>query len=320
MSNSNYIIFIDTETTGLPMKKSRQFGAPYCSPTNFKKYNSARVIELAWIVCEMDTQTECYRKSYLIKPDHYSIDNTEIHGITTEMCHTNGRPIQDVLVEFNTDCLQCGTLSSYNLEFDQNVLLAEMYRYKMDTTTVLSRHFECVLKMSQAAHFPISNNKLITVHHHLCASSACQEHRALGDTILCMQIYFKIKQRHLQSQPERRKRVTETKAESKPDEQKQVAVAVAVATPEPTCNNITDNQANFDNLPEPKTINSPKQQKVVVNIEINGCMYKQKNIKNETFLIHQDRIFKQQSDGELLLVGNVLKLNNRTCYQLISIE
>lgn len=126
----SYIIF-DIETTGIPDRN--------ISPIEHWKF--PHIVQIAW----MFDNTE---KSYIIKPDNYLInpDSTKIHGITTEYALLHGKPILNILQEFEEDCKNIKTLVSHNYKFDISILLASCYRYKFPVKTFLQKEAFCTMK------------------------------------------------------------------------------------------------------------------------------------------------------------------------------
>lgn len=119
-----FLIF-DTETTGLP----KDFNAPVSDSDNWP-----RVVQLAWQM--HDAKGELIGvKNYIIKPDGFSIPfmSQKIHGISTERAEKQGRPLQEVIEEFEKDLKTIDYLVGHNLEFDLDVTAAEHYRLGFDS-------------------------------------------------------------------------------------------------------------------------------------------------------------------------------------------
>lgn len=106
-------VLIDTETTDLP--KGRNF-------------TGVRLIQIAYLLLNNNNEI-LTTKMYYIKPDGFSIPNSWLHGITTEIASEKGRDIRDVLTELQSDLQKCEMLICHNVDFDKNVLLAESNRY-----------------------------------------------------------------------------------------------------------------------------------------------------------------------------------------------
>lgn len=118
MSN---ICFFDCETTGLP----KNWRAPMSDIDNWP-----RVIQLAWQVTDPQ-ENVLTAGSYLIKPDGWVIPVEKFwidHGYNTEKSLEEGRPMQEIAELFMAAMQSCEYLVSHNMDFDHNVVGAEMLR------------------------------------------------------------------------------------------------------------------------------------------------------------------------------------------------
>jgi hypothetical protein len=118
----NRILFVDTETTGLP--KFRNSNALE-SPDNWPD-----IVSVSWAVYEGDRRL--FIKYAVIKPLDWTIpeDSTRIHGITMDYANDKGENLQDVLEELREDFSKCSTVVAHNLEFDKNVLF-NAYKWRL---------------------------------------------------------------------------------------------------------------------------------------------------------------------------------------------
>jgi DNA polymerase-3 subunit alpha len=124
-----YLIF-DTETTGLPHNKT----APITDLDNWP-----RLVQLAWQLHDGRGALQA-QHSYLIKPDGFDIPYKaeQIHGISTKRATEEGRPLAEVLSIFANDLSRTGLLVGHNIEFDINIIGAELIRQQVPTETLLS--------------------------------------------------------------------------------------------------------------------------------------------------------------------------------------
>lgn len=116
--------FFDTETTGKP----RNYKGAMSDVDNWP-----RVIQLAWLLTDADGN-HLNQKEYLIKPDGWVIPVEPFwieHNFNTEQNEAAGIPLPDVLAEFTADLERSEYLIAHNMEFDKNVLGAEMIRYQV---------------------------------------------------------------------------------------------------------------------------------------------------------------------------------------------
>lgn len=112
------ILFLDTETSGLPNK----FKCSYREIDNWP-----RVLQVAW---KLDTDDHV--TSYYIYPDfEEEFSGVNIHGITRDKALQEGRPLQDVLKELDTLIQSVDIVCGHNIAYDINVLSAEYLRYNI---------------------------------------------------------------------------------------------------------------------------------------------------------------------------------------------
>lgn len=114
------ILFIDTETNGLP----RDFKAPYTDTHNWP-----RIVQVAWLLADEDGNT-ISEKSYIIKPDGWIVggETAAIHGITTGRATLEGVPIRGVIDALEVDLIGVKFVVCHNTSFDRPVIAAEYCR------------------------------------------------------------------------------------------------------------------------------------------------------------------------------------------------
>lgn len=195
------VLVFDVETTGLPVRESVYRRTP--DPKKYELYNEARIVELAY---KMYDENEALVKavSVLIKPDTYEIQNTDIHGITQEMATKFGTRVDLALAHFLLDIEQVDYIVSHNMDFDKNVVLAEMWRIVssehnkqnlnyLDIAILVNKETVCTMKWGQQKMNYTKYPKLVDLYRTLCGSSWKQDHRALDDVDKCAQCYFKLR-------------------------------------------------------------------------------------------------------------------------------
>uniref|UniRef100_A0A6C0B0Q6 Exonuclease domain-containing protein n=1 Tax=viral metagenome TaxID=1070528 RepID=A0A6C0B0Q6_9ZZZZ len=119
-----YLIF-DTETNGLPQCKAYGFFPPY---TQTEKYAGARVVQVSYIITN-EVYTKLEESDTIIKMDDFKITNSEFHGITEHISETQGITFQEFAKGFSNSLDFVHTIVAHNLNFDFNVICAELYRY-----------------------------------------------------------------------------------------------------------------------------------------------------------------------------------------------
>lgn len=183
-------IFFDTETTGLP----KNWKAPMQEIDNWP-----RVIQLAWMVC--DEEGIVLRKhSFLIKPEGWEMPTGDFwkdHGYTQQVNMVLGIPIRNALDIFISDLSECDALVSHNMDFDYNVVGAEMLRAKSEKLgKVITK---ICTKTTSTNYCKLPGNygnykwpKLDELHRFLFNKHFENAHDALADVIACKDCFFEL--------------------------------------------------------------------------------------------------------------------------------
>lgn len=123
LSDECFILFFDTETTGLP----KNFNAPATDLNNWP-----RMVQLAYTFQDIHGKV-ISNGNFIIKPEGYSIPaaSSSIHGITTGRANREGKNLSDVLKKFNSFVIQSKYLVAHNINFDMKIVEAEFIRMNM---------------------------------------------------------------------------------------------------------------------------------------------------------------------------------------------
>ena len=189
-------LFFDTETTGVP----RNYKAPVTD-----SYNWPRLVQLAWIMADKNGNV-LKKKSVIIKPDGFSIpsDAAAVHGITNERAQREGKPLQEVLKEFATDLSFAERVVGHNIDFDQHIVGAELYRLNMDYDALMNKPCICTMKSSMDfCAIPNPNSyyggykwpSLQELYRKLFERSFDDAHDALADITATKECFFELKRR-----------------------------------------------------------------------------------------------------------------------------
>lgn len=114
------ILFLDTETTGLPLNWS----APIKQVSNWP-----RMVQLACLLYDEDG-TLLEERSYIVKPEGFTIPyaSVKIHRISTERALAEGQNLSVVLDEFKLLLERTSLLVAHSVNFDHAIVGAEYYR------------------------------------------------------------------------------------------------------------------------------------------------------------------------------------------------
>ncbi|MCR4836942.1 MAG: leucine-rich repeat protein [Bacteroidaceae bacterium] len=122
--DEHYLLFFDTETTGLP----EDYNAPSSNIDNWP-----RLVQLSWIITNENGKI-IKERDYIIKPDGFNIphNSSNIHGITNSIALNKGTNLQTVLNEFTKDAFNAIRLIGHNVDYDIHVVEAELIRCNMN--------------------------------------------------------------------------------------------------------------------------------------------------------------------------------------------
>lgn len=193
------ILIFDTETSGLPEKKN-------CSLLSTQKW--PYILQLSYILYDTETNRIIKYVDTLIDIDNsvnISPESINIHKITKEMCKNNGKPIKDVLKEFNDVLNYSELLIGHNLQFDKNILIVEYIRnrimHNFNQNNISIPTF-CTMKNGKSicqltyknrdGNIIPKNPKLLELYKHYFNSEPDGLHNAMTDVIVTIRCYYKM--------------------------------------------------------------------------------------------------------------------------------
>jgi DNA polymerase-3 subunit epsilon len=181
MSN---LIFLDTETTGLPNWKTPSGGD-----------DQPHIVQLAALHVDSESRQIIQSIDLIVKPDGWEIpqETIEIHGITNEHALEVGLPEKDVL-EIFLSLWHGNKRVAYNTTFDNRIIRIATKRYSDEQMIEYWKEgdYECAMIMSKKA-MSVKSVKLIEAYKHFTGSELQDAHSAMADTKACMEVYFAIK-------------------------------------------------------------------------------------------------------------------------------
>jgi len=186
------LLFVDTETTGLPKPAS----------DDFERW--PRVVQLAWSLYDHDGFCES-ANSFIIYPTDFVIpqDAASIHGITTDRAKKEGVSLQKVLPRFNMDVKKATTIIAHNAEFDLPIVNTEFMRCKLETDLLKKQRF-CTMKTPKIilyCRLPSPSGRgykwptLRQLHVQLFETEFTDSHNAGADVEACAKCYFELRKR-----------------------------------------------------------------------------------------------------------------------------
>ncbi len=185
-----YLVF-DTETTGIP--KDRK--APASDVANWP-----RVVQLGWEIFDSREQ-RTGNEAYIVRPDGFRIpkDAEDIHGISTEKARRDGRVLADVLESFSGAVREARVIVAHNLDFDENVVSAELHRIgrplrfhlKERVCTMKAATDICKIPGPYGYKWPT----LPELYQFLFKKQLKEAHDAAADVSACAKCFFELKRR-----------------------------------------------------------------------------------------------------------------------------
>lgn len=133
-------LFFDTETTGLP----DNWRASYRLVDNWP-----RMVQLGYAVID-ENRKVINTRNIIIKPDGFTIpvEASDIHRVTTERAMKEGIDVKDALQEFIEDVKKADVLVGHNIDFDMNIVGAELVRAGIAEYPLFNKRRLCLMKSS----------------------------------------------------------------------------------------------------------------------------------------------------------------------------
>ena len=193
------ILFIDTETTGLPT----DFYASYKDVENWP-----RLVQCSWIIKDYDTGAR-FDNDYIIFPEPEVLfipkESTKIHGITTRMAREWGKCLYGVLRLLQEDLNKADLIVAHNFRFDSHIIMAEAIRKKNDEIIKAfreKRSFDTMLFCTDLCKIEKEGGvykwpKLSELYRFLFNKDFQGAHNSLNDIRATMEIYDELKERGL---------------------------------------------------------------------------------------------------------------------------
>jgi DNA polymerase III epsilon subunit-like protein len=197
------VTIFDTETTSLP-------GTKYLIDETLRMW--PHVVQFSYIVYDTDEKKVVIVRDFIIKlPPGVLItkESSDIHGITKEITEEKGVEINSVLAEFMEWSNKSELIVGHNVEFDYNMVCAELMRIKNDEFKDYLENFKnykkffCTMKttvdickikkMSRQGKEYNKYPSLLELHKHLFGSEPKNLHNSLVDVMVCFRCFHMIK-------------------------------------------------------------------------------------------------------------------------------
>lgn len=184
-----YLLFIDTETSGLPKKWNK----PYSDNKNWPFS-----IQIAWIIFSKDGK-EIKKDNFYIRENDFTIDPSSLktHGITKDFLKENGERRKKVMSKLAYDIKKYKPmLVGHFMELDYHVLGADFFRSGMENPMKELPLFCTMLASDIFVKNPQSKFlRLSQLYDYLFNKKATNIHNALTDATITADCFFEMLKR-----------------------------------------------------------------------------------------------------------------------------
>lgn len=185
----DYLLFIDTETSGLPKK----WDVPISQPDNWPY-----ALQISWIIYTKEGK-KIKEENHYINEDDFKItpSSIKIHGITKDFLRKNGQPRKEVMTVLANDLNQYQPMViGHFLELDTDVTGAEFFRVAMDNPFLQLPCFCIMLATTYLVRNPRANYlRLGDLYETLFSIPQENKHDALGDVAATAACFFELERR-----------------------------------------------------------------------------------------------------------------------------
>jgi DNA polymerase III epsilon subunit-like protein len=201
------ILCFDTETTGI---------TPRCQPsfTNISEW--PYIVQLAFILFDTDEKKILVKHDFIVDVNENKVQipaaATNVHGITNTISKERGLPIHNVLNCFLCCLHQCDMLVAHNLQFDWDMINAEILRQLLKDGTKIEKNLiqkppkvihYCTMKNSvELCRIEMTNKytgekffkypKQEQLHNYLFGNKPNNLHNAFNDVLVCLRCFYKL--------------------------------------------------------------------------------------------------------------------------------
>jgi DNA polymerase III epsilon subunit-like protein len=175
-------IALDTETTGLPSKRTKDF-------TQLPVFETCRVVSVAVVLYD-DNDQEITNFHHLIKPEGYTEmpeGAFNVHKITFEKANTEGKPFSEVWKKIEALFAARPNIVGHNVSFDTTALLSEAHRRGFNTDCAKGFKEICTQKLAKKIYQ--KTYRLGALYKELVGKELDGWHGALADTRAAAEVY-----------------------------------------------------------------------------------------------------------------------------------
>jgi DNA polymerase-3 subunit epsilon len=184
-----YLLFVDTETSGLP----RDWDKPYAAEGNWPY-----IVQIAWLLCDRQGN-ELKRENHYILPADYQVSekSRRIHGISDSLLQKQGQRREEVMQLLYDDLIRYKPLLvSHFMQLDYHMLSLGLQRAGLPNPLPDLPVF-CTMLLTRRFALPMERKylRLNELYRHLFAELMENQHDALADALATARCFFYMQQR-----------------------------------------------------------------------------------------------------------------------------
>ncbi|HEX8278475.1 MAG TPA: 3'-5' exonuclease [Segetibacter sp.] len=186
---NDYLLFLDTETSGLP----KNWNLPYSAKNNWPF-----CLQVSWVIYTKDGQ-QLKRENHYIKDETVAIAQsaTKIHGITRAFLNENGQDRKVVMELLHADLIKYHPLVlGHFMEFDRVMIGADFYRTEIENLVQKETTFCTMLASTHLIKNPtLKFLRLGQLYETLFDKKLENQHNALVDAEATAACFFELLRR-----------------------------------------------------------------------------------------------------------------------------
>ena len=132
------VIVFDTETSGLPKTNVLTYGL-----LNLWPY----IVQLSYLIYDVNEKELVKIRDNIIKIPYnieISQESINLHGISNDISYSQGIKIENIIEEFMEDLNTCDYIIGHNIQFDINMIKAELMRLNTNTDKNMNLYYNYI--------------------------------------------------------------------------------------------------------------------------------------------------------------------------------
>jgi len=183
---NDYLLFIDTEASGLPIN----WQLPYSAEGNWPSS-----VQISWLVYTKDGQEVKREDHYIFNADFVITPKAmEVHGINPGLLAVKGEPRKEVMQLLANDLEQYRPIVvGHFVQLDYHILSADFYRAGMENPLAKLPLFCTMLATTQLRWTPMPKSLLLgDLYAFLFYKPLDNQHNALADAHAAAECFFEL--------------------------------------------------------------------------------------------------------------------------------